>query len=379
VPTTSYWLEEEAPPLPSRRLAGPPEVVIVGGGVTGCSCALTLAEHGVAVRLHDGREIAGGASGRNGGFALRGAATPYDVACDRLGRGPARLLMQLTERALDRLAGLAGDALRRVGSLRLAFGVDEREALRREHDALREDGFAVEWLDELPAPLDALYQGALLHPGDGVLQPARWVRRLAAAAAEAGAEIRAGEPVELRGLDAPAVVVATDGFTASVLPELDGLVVPTRGQVLITEPLADVRYLQPHYARDGYDYWHQRPDGRLVIGGNRDAAPAEEETAVEETTPVVQERIEALAARLMGEPPRVARRWAGIWGTTPDGNPLVGPMPGRDGVWIAGGYSGHGNVLGLACGELVARAILGERPPELELFDPARLTAPGPA
>lgn len=379
MPTTSYWLEEDAPPLASRRLAGPPEVVIVGGGVTGCSCALTLAEQGVAVRLHDGREIAGGASGRNGGFALRGAATPYDVACDRLGREQARLLMQLTERSLDRLAGLAGDALRRVGSLRLAFDADERDALRREHDALREDGFAVEWLDELPAPLDALYRGALLHPGDGVLQPARWVRRLAAAAAEAGAEIRAGEPVALPGLDAPAVVVATDGFTASVLPELEGLVVATRGQVLITEAYADVRYLQPHYARDGYDYWHQRPDGRLVIGGNRDAALAEEETAVEATTPVVQERIEALASRLMGAPPRVARRWAGIWGTTPDTNPLVGPMPGRDGVWIAGGYSGHGNVLGLACGELVARAILGERPPELELFDPARLTVPGAA
>ena len=85
MPTTSYWLEDEAPPLPSSRLAGPPEVIVIGGGVTGCSCALTLAEHGVAVRLHDGREIAGGASGRNGGFALRGAAKPYDVA--RTGSG----------------------------------------------------------------------------------------------------------------------------------------------------------------------------------------------------------------------------------------------------------------------------------------------------
>ena len=346
---------------------------MIGGGVTGCSCALTLAAHGVAVRLHDGREIAGGASGRNGGFALRGAATPYDVARDRLGRKRARLLMALTERSLDRLAELAGDAFRRVGSLRLAFDADECTALRREHDALREDGFAVEWLDELPAPLDRLYRGALLHPPDGVIHPARWVRRLAARAAEAGAEIRVGELVGVDRLDAPAVVVATDGFTGSVLPELAGLVRPTRGQVLVTEPLAELRYPRPHYARDGYDYWHQRPDGRLVIGGSRDAALTEEQTAVEATTPVVQERIEALAGQVMGEPPRVERRWAGIWGTTPDGSPLVGPVPGRDGVWIAGGYSGHGNVLGLACGDLVARAILGERAPELELFDPSRL------
>ncbi len=375
MPKTSYWLEEAAPPLRSRPLAGRPEVIVIGGGVTGCSCALTLAERGVAVRLHDAREIAGGASGRNGGFALRGAATPYDVARDRLGRDPAGLLMALTERTLDRLERLAGDAFRRVGSLRLAFGLAEREALRREHDALREDGFLVEWLDELPEPLDRLYAGALLHPPDGVLHPARWVRRLAARAAAAGAELRPDDPVEVGSLDAPAVVVATDGFTESLLPELAGVVRPTRGQVLVTEPLAEVRYARPHYARGGYDYWHQRPDGRLVVGGSRDAAPAEEQTAVEDVTPVVQERIEALAAELMGGPPRVERRWAGIWGTTPDGSPLVGPVPGRDGVWIAGGYSGHGNVLGLACGDLVARAILGEHPPELELFDPGRLAA----
>jgi glycine/D-amino acid oxidase-like deaminating enzyme len=350
-------------------------VIVIGGGVTGCSCALTLAERGVAVRLYEAREIAGGASGRNGGFALRGAATPYDVARDRLGADDARLLMELTERTVDRLEQLAGDAFRRVGSLRLALDLNERQALRGEHDALRGDGFSVEWLDELPEPLDRLYAGALLHPPDGVLQPARWVRRLAGHAAEAGAELRPNDPVEVARLDAPAIVVAADGFTAGLLPELDGIVQPTRGQVLVTEPFPEPRYLRPHYARDGYDYWHQRPDGRLVIGGNRDAAPAEEQTAVEETTPIVQDRIEALAAELLGRVPRVERRWAGIWGTTPDGSPLVGPVPGRDGVWIAGGYSGHGNVLGLACGDLVARAILGERPPELALFDPGRLSA----
>ena len=53
--------------------------------------------------------------------------------------------------------------------------------------------------------------------------------------------------------------------------------------------------------------------------------------------------------------------------------PLAGRVPGHGGVWVAAGYSGHGNVLGLACGELVAQAILGRPAPELELFDPARL------
>jgi glycine/D-amino acid oxidase-like deaminating enzyme len=49
-------------------------------------------------------------------------------------------------------------------------------------------------------------------------------------------------------------------------------------------------------------------------------------------------------------------------------------VPGRDGLWVAAGYSGHGNVLGFACGELVADAILGETAPQLELFDPARFS-----
>ena len=53
--------------------------------------------------------------------------------------------------------------------------------------------------------------------------------------------------------------------------------------------------------------------------------------------------------------------------------PVVGRVPDQDAVWIAGGYSGHGNVLGFACGRLVARAILGEVDPKLEIFEPSRL------
>src|SRR5262249_61911444 len=114
--------------------------------------------------------------------------------------------------------------------------------------------------------------------------------------------------------------------------------------------------------------------GRMVLGGCRDAAFAAEDTDVLATTETVQERLDVLAEQLVGFRPGVANRWAGIWGTTPDLMPLVGPVPGRDGVWIAGGYSGHGNVLGFACGELAADAILGDTTPQLALFDPARFT-----
>jgi len=370
VTTTSYWLADAGEQLRIRSVSDPVDagtrvdVAVVGGGVTGCSCALTLAERGLRVRLFEAREIAGGASGRNGGFALRGGAMPYEHSWAGLWR--------LTELALDRIEQLAGDAFRRVGSLRLAGDGGERDLLARELELLRADGFDVEWVDPLPAPLDRLFTGAVLCPGDGALQPARWVQRLAARAAAAGAEIVEHTPVRIDELDAGTVVVATDGLTAALLPELADHIETRRGQMLATEPLESRLFERPHYARHGYDYWQQLPDGRLVVGGKRDASFETEATADEETTALIQERLEALTVELVGELPAITHRWAGVWGETADRLPLVGRVPGREHVWVAGGYSGHGNVLGLACGDLLARAILGDSPPELDLFDPAR-------
>jgi glycine/D-amino acid oxidase-like deaminating enzyme len=201
------------------------------------------------------------------------------------------------------------------------------------------------------------------------------VRLLAGRAAAAGAAICERHPVaagELDRLDA-AVVVAVDAGTAALLPELAAAVVSTRGQMLVTEPVPGPVCGRPCYARGGFDYWRFLPDGRLVLGGRRDASLEREYTRVDATTREVQRELDTLAAALTGAPPVVGRRWAGLWGETPDRLPLAGRVPGRDRVWVAGGYSGHGNVLGLACGELVAGALAGEDPPELALFDPARL------
>jgi gamma-glutamylputrescine oxidase len=371
---TSFWLDEPTEEVAEVRHLGPVDVAVVGGGVTGCACALTLAEAGVRVRLHEARAIASGASGRNGGFALRGGAMPYDLARETFGSDRAMAFWRLTERALDRMEELAGDAFRRVGSLRLAADAQERDELRADHDALLADGFAVDWVDELPERLADRYLGAIHHPSDGALYPARWVRRLAARAAAAGAEVREHTRVgALDELEADHVVIASDGYPSGLLAELDGVVQPTRGQVVTTEPLPEVLYDRPHYARQGLDYWQQLPDGRLVAGGRRDAALEVEFTAEEATTEAVQTALESLVRDLVGRLPAITHRWSGIFGTTPDRLPLVGAVPGHPGVWVARGYSGHGNVLGLASGELVAKAILGRREPELELFDPARL------
>ncbi|HUH14992.1 MAG TPA: FAD-dependent oxidoreductase [Gaiellaceae bacterium] len=371
----SYWLAEPAPALASRPLAGPADVELVGGGVTGLSCALTLAGAGRRVRLHEAREIASGASGRNGGFALRGGAMAYDSAREWLGHGAAADYWRLTEAYVDRMGKLGGDAFRRTGSLRLA-GDDERDELRAEYEALSEDGFDAEWRDELPEPLAGRFPGALFHPEDAVLQPARLVRRLAAAAVAAGVEIREHDRVEdVEALEAPTVVVATDGYPSGLLGELEGLIIPTRGQMIATEPLEERLFPMPHYGRHGFDYWHQNDEGRLIAGGFRDADMDSEFTATEATTERIQGALEGFVEELLGRRPEITHRWAGVFGLVPDLMPVVGRVPGGDRLWVAGGYSGHGNVLGLMCGDLVAQAILGEPHPLLERMAPARLLA----
>jgi glycine/D-amino acid oxidase-like deaminating enzyme len=372
--TTSFWLAEPAEPPPAVELAGDVDVAVVGGGITGCACALALAEAGLNVRLFEAREIAGGASGRNGGFALRGGSAPYPVVVDSIGAEATASLWHWTENELRELATLAGDALRPTGSLRLAVDVEERDELREEYEALVRAGFAAEWREDLPPPLAGRYPAALFHPPDGVLQPARLVRSLARRAADAGVEIH--EHTRVTSVDeagAPLVVVATDGYPSGLLGELEGLIIPTRGQVIATEPIDEMLFEIPHYGRHGFDYWHQRLDGRIVAGGFRDVSLDTEFTADEVTTPVVQHALERFVEEHVGRPLRVDYRWAGIFGMVFDFLPVVGRVPGDERVWIAGGYSGHGNVLGFASGRLVARAILGDRDPLLELFEPGRL------
>jgi len=371
---SSWWLTSEPGPSFPPRERHRPDVEVVGAGVTGCSCALSLARNGARVRVYDAREVAGGASGRNGGFALRGGAQAYDRARESLGGDAARDYWRLTEDYLERFAAAAGDAVRRTGSLRLAVDEDEREELRAEYEALRADGFAAEWREELPRPLAGRFAAALFHPPDASTHPVRAVRRLAQAAAAAGAVIVEHHRVgALDELEAEHVVIATDGYRSGLLGDLEELIVPTRGQVIATEPLSERLFEMPHYSRHGFDYWQQLDDGRIIAGGFRDIALEGEFTHVEETTPAIQGALDDFVSGLVGTRVAVAQRWAGIFGLVRDFMPLVGRHPRDERMWVAGGYSGHGNVLGFACGDLVAQAILGSEHPLLPAFDPGRL------
>jgi glycine/D-amino acid oxidase-like deaminating enzyme len=373
---TPFWLDEPTPAVESGS-QDEVDVAIIGAGITGVTCGLALARSGLRVRVHDARGIAEGASGRNGGFALRGGAARYDVARETYGAEAAQELWRRTEAALDRLEAVAGDAFRGTGSLRLAADDEERDEIRLEYEALSEDGFAAEWRDELPH-LRPEFRGAIFHPPDGSLQPGRFVRRLAEQAAAEGVAFRERHRIaSLDELDAERVVIATDGSGRGLLPELDDAIWPARGQVITTEPLGERLFDCPHYARNGFDYWQQLADGRIVLGGFRDFSILTEMTDDERTTEPIQEALDAFLVELLGYMPAVTHRWAGIFGLTQDLLPLVGRVPGHEGTWIAAGYSGHGNVLGFMCGELVASALLGEADDLLELFSPSRLLVSG--
>jgi len=112
------------------------------------------------------------------------------------------------------------------------------------------------------------------------------------------------------------------------------------------------------YARWGYDYWQQRADGRVVLGGARDLGGEAEWTTSTETSETVQTALTALV-RTIGIDAPITHRWAATVGYTQTGIPVLEQI--RPNVWAIGAYSGTGNVIGALCGRAVATLALGRR------------------
>jgi glycine/D-amino acid oxidase-like deaminating enzyme len=160
-------------------------------------------------------------------------------------------------------------------------------------------------------------------------------------------------------------------------PPLDGVIVPVRGQVVVTEPV-DPMWPFGLSTNFGYEYWLQRPDGRIVLGGMRWITPTREEGTDDDTViePAVSQRLRAfLPAHFPAlANVRVEHEWTGIMGFTPDRAPLVGPLPGSPGEYLAAGFHGHGMPMTFYAARAVAEMTAG-REPEIfvpEAFLPAR-------
>ena len=128
-------------------------------------------------------------------------------------------------------------------------------------------------------------------------------------------------------------------------------------------------FARPAYANRGYQYWRQLGDGRVLVGGWRDTAVDAEVGEEERTTDAIQSKLEAFL-RAHAITAAVTHRWAGTMGFSHDALPYVGRV--SPGVFVCGGFTGHGMAFGPASAELVAALVRGATHPDADLFDPMR-------
>ena len=390
----SFW-RETAPKVPTTP-GKPPAVVdvaVVGAGLSGLSVARWLAQAGREVVVLDRTGIGGGASARNGGIVAPGLVDGISLGIARYGRDGARSLLQMTWQSLEIIREVEAQApfpleLELPGRLTLARNEAELAALHENARLLAEEGETVRHADpsDLPEPFRDAYIGGIILEG-GFVHSGRLTMAFGARAMQAGARVYAPFQVDqveraaggfvVRGageeIRAREVVLATNGFTWRVLPAVP--IAPQRGQMIVTEPLPPVLHYSMS-ARQGFDYFHQRKDGRLVAGGFRDLDFESEATDDMVLNEEIQAALTRLAATVAGHTPVVEWRWSCIMGFTPDHLPVAGQLD--DGLYVTAGFSGHGVVMAPRVGQFVAEAMMGRAVPELQLFAPDRTALTGP-
>ncbi len=340
------------------------EVCVIGLGGSGLSAVRELLRRGVDVVGVDAGTVAGGAAGRNGGFLLAGGAEYHHDGVKRWGRERAVRIYHQTLDEIDRFLADLPDLVRRIGSRRVATSQEEIEDCRVQLAMMQEDGLPAEWIDDE-------FGVGLLIPSDGVFQPLARCRRMAADSAAAGARLFERSPAvsiadgvvetPTGNVRAPVVIVAVDGGLEKLLPELIGRVRTVRLQMLATAPVAGVKVPAAMYARYGFEYWQQLPDGRIALGGLRDRFGDAEETGDAVPSEELQRELERVLREEVGAADAVVtHRWAGAVGYTPDYLPIVEEV--RPRVWAIGGYCGTGNLVGAICGRgVVSLALDGDR------------------
>ena len=390
--TLSFW----------HRLAHEPDlacdIAVVGGGVVGASAAYWARKMLPSTRvvLVEAHALAHGASGRNAGFILQGAASDYATDVARHGPDRARRLWNLTRENRDLLTTelrSAAFGFEGSGSLVLAGTPAEDERLRASVRLLRTDGFPAAYLpaDELARRIHGRgFHGGLYVTTGGAVDPAALVRHLAA---ESGAHVLEHHAVTDVGrwgarfvLDTPArrivadrVIFALNAYAPRLLPALGRFVRPVRAQMLATERMLPRWLFQPLYSHEGFFYLRQTASGHLLLGGARHLHEAAEVGYDDAATEPVQRSLEAY---LHGHFPqtehlKVERRWSGTMGFSPDGLPVAGPVPDMAGAFFACGFTGHGMAYGFRTGRMLAEYAHGiAHPLDADLFAPARF---GPA
>jgi glycine/D-amino acid oxidase-like deaminating enzyme len=377
-----WWREARPEGAAHRPLPARVDVAVIGGGYCGLGAALELARAGARVAVLEIGAFGGGASSRNGGMV--GGALKLDRSrlAARFGAPMAAALVDAAHASFEHLETLIAregfDAdYRRCGHFLLACNRAHYRALQREVDPLRERASSVEVVPrerQREQIGSDLYHGGVLVEESGGLHPAKLHRALCAAARAAGAELHghaevqrlepAGDGMALltaRGrIQAGEVVVATNGYTGALLPDLRRRVVPVSSYIIATEPLPPelTKRLSPR-GRMFVDsnrllsYFRLSPDGRRVVfGGRLQLRTVDERTAALG----LYRRMVRVWPELRGY--RISHAWKGYLGFTFDRLPHMGV---RQGVHFALGCNGSGVAMASYLGHQVALKLLGRQ------------------
>ena len=390
--TVPFWQDRPYAPRPALNGDVRCEVCVIGGGIGGVATAHHLAERGIHSILLEAATVAGGASGRNGGFLIAGAAPMYHETSRLWGALRARRVHQATldgQAALVRLAeevGAAG-ALRITGLLRLAMDEEEASDVLAHHAALARDGFPGEIVEasELPDAVRRPGRRALLTPHDGAMHPVELVRSIARDLERRGVCILEFTPAVAplavqrdhvvvatpRGrVVADRVVVALDSQLAGLIPAASAIR-PRRLNACATAPALRGLLPMPVYARHGTEYVQQLPDGRVVLGGFSDLDGDASWTAEAVASEPVQGRLDRYLREELGVRAPVTHRWAGIVGYAEDPLPRCGPVPGtEERVFGLGGYNGTGNVQAFVAARIVSELLTTGESVDADLYAP---------
>jgi gamma-glutamylputrescine oxidase len=356
------------------------DVVVLGGGLAGCSAALHLAKRGYRVALLEAHAVGYGASGRSGGQVIFGLAASQKTLIAEVGRDDARHLFDLSIEALDLTQSLireyAIDCDYRANHVHVAVRsrhVQELDDWARE---LHEDyGYrSVRLLDrgELQDHVRSdRYLAGLIDSRSGHLHPLKFTQGVARAAEGAGAAIFENSQV-LRYEDGPQVVVHTahgavrcahlvlcgNAYIGAVAPSLARRILGVGTYIIATEPLGEerARSLLPSDAAIAdinwiLDYFRRSADHRLLFGGRVSYSALQPPRLAES----IRKRMLRIFPGLAGV--KVAYSWGGYLDITLSRAPNFGRL--APNVFYMQGFSGHGMSLTGLAGKLVAEALAG--------------------
>ena len=390
IPDRPFWWDGFAPRDDLRDdPPGGTDIVIVGGGYTGLSAAITLARAGVSVAVLEAEAFGAGASTRNGGGVGGAVTVGKTLGGRRLPALEAKRASILSEashayagiKAVIAAEGIACDWQqngRFLGAWTPAHYHAQAASLSLLNDHGRLGARMISRAQQREELATDIYHGGMVLERTASVHPARLYGGLLEIALVAGVRLCSGTRVTAlarsstgwtvsttRGtIRADRVVIATNGYTDRVAPELRRRLVPLASNIIVTEELpaglADALFPTNRYVNDSpriRSYYRLTPDRKRVLFGGRGrfgrgAFAAELHRKMVERLP-----------DLRGI--RITHAWSGQVAFTLDSIPHVGA---RDGLHFALGCNGSGIAMMTHLGRYLGRRIAGSDEPA-SLFD----------